>query len=119
LSAIAGYWLGARWFLVPLVVMGVEIVIAVPVTLLAPTGGETPISVVLEAPLQVEGGIAMPHTGILESAVLAATGCPGSRSEESSRRCRQPKDIARGYSDVRWHAQARAFRLAPFQGGTS
>jgi len=50
LSAIAGYWVGARWFLVPLVAMGVEIVIAVPATLLAPTGGETPISVVLEAP---------------------------------------------------------------------
>jgi hypothetical protein len=50
LSAIAGYWVGARWFLVPLVAMGVEIIIAVPATLLAPTGGETPISVVLEAP---------------------------------------------------------------------
>jgi hypothetical protein len=49
-SGIAGYWLGARWLLVPLVVMGVEIVIAVPATLLAPGGGETPISVVLEAP---------------------------------------------------------------------
>jgi hypothetical protein len=50
LSAVAGYWLSARWFLVPLVAMGVEIIIAVPATLLAPTGGETPISVVLEAP---------------------------------------------------------------------
>lgn len=49
-SAIGGYWLGARWFLVPLVVMGVEIVIGVPTTLLDPTAGETPISVVLEAP---------------------------------------------------------------------
>ena len=49
-SAIGGYWLGARWFLVPLVVMGVEIVIGVPATLLDPTAGETPISVVLEAP---------------------------------------------------------------------
>ena len=49
-SAIAGYWLGARWFLVPLVAMAAEIVIAVPATLLDPTGGETPISVVLEAP---------------------------------------------------------------------
>jgi hypothetical protein len=49
-SAIGGYWLGARWFLVPLVVMGVEIVIGVPATLLDPTAGETPIGVVLEAP---------------------------------------------------------------------
>jgi hypothetical protein len=49
-SAIGGYWLGARWFLVPLVAMGVEIVIGVPATLLDPSAGETPISVVLEAP---------------------------------------------------------------------
>jgi hypothetical protein len=49
-STIGGYCLGARWFLVPLVAMAVEIVIAVPATLLDPTGGETPISVVLEAP---------------------------------------------------------------------
>ncbi len=48
-SAIAGYWLGARWFLVPLVAMGVEIAIAIPLTLLNPDG-ETPVSVVLEAP---------------------------------------------------------------------
>jgi hypothetical protein len=49
-SAIGGYWLGARWYLVPLVVMGVEIVIGIPATLLDPTAGETPVSVVLEAP---------------------------------------------------------------------
>jgi hypothetical protein len=49
-SAIGGYWLGARWYLVPLVVMGVEIVIGIPATLLDPSAGETPISVVLEAP---------------------------------------------------------------------
>jgi hypothetical protein len=50
LCAIGGYWLGGRWFLVPLVAMAVEIAIAAPITLLAPDGGETPISVVLEAP---------------------------------------------------------------------
>jgi hypothetical protein len=49
-SAVCGYWLGARWFLVPLVAMVVEIAIAVPLTLFNPSGGETPISVVLEAP---------------------------------------------------------------------
>jgi hypothetical protein len=49
-SALGGYWLGARWFLVPLVAMAVEIAIAVPITLIAPYAGETPISVVLEAP---------------------------------------------------------------------
>jgi hypothetical protein len=38
------------WFLVPLVVIGVEVVIGIPTTRLDPTAGETPISVVLEAP---------------------------------------------------------------------
>jgi hypothetical protein len=50
LSAIAGYCVGAHWFLVPLVAMGIEIIITVPGTPLAPTGGETPMNVVLEAP---------------------------------------------------------------------
>ena len=46
----AGYWLGPRaWFLVPLVAMGTEIAIGIPATLLQPDG-ETPISVILEAP---------------------------------------------------------------------
>ena len=31
-------------------VLGVELVFAIPATLLDPTGGETPISVILEAP---------------------------------------------------------------------
>lgn len=48
--ALAGYWLGPHaWFLVPLVAMGVEIAIGIPATILHP-GGETPISVILEAP---------------------------------------------------------------------
>ena len=47
---VAGFWLGPRaWFLVPLVAIGIEILIGVPTTVLYPDG-ETPISVVLEAP---------------------------------------------------------------------
>jgi hypothetical protein len=49
-SGVAGFWLGARWLLVPLIAMGVEILIAAPATLVDPSAGETPISVVLEAP---------------------------------------------------------------------
>ena len=46
----AGFWRGSRaWFLVPLVAMGIEIAIGIPATLVYPDG-ETPISVVLEAP---------------------------------------------------------------------
>ena len=49
-SIVAGYWLGSRsWFLVPIVAMGIEIAIGIPATLVHPDG-ETPISVVLEAP---------------------------------------------------------------------
>ena len=48
--ALAGYWLGMpACLLVPLVAMGVEILIGIPATLMQP-GGETPVSVILEAP---------------------------------------------------------------------
>lgn len=47
---VAGYWLGPRaWFIVPLVAMGTEIAIGIPATLFH-SDGETPISVILEAP---------------------------------------------------------------------
>lgn len=50
--ALGGYWLGGRvrWLLVPLLAMGIELAFAIPMTLADPTGGETPFSVVLEAP---------------------------------------------------------------------
>lgn len=50
-SALGGFVLGGwKWLLVPLLAMGVELVFAIPATLLGPGGGETPISVILEAP---------------------------------------------------------------------
>lgn len=48
---VGGYWLGNwKWILIPLVVMLVEILIAIPLTLVDPNAGESPISVILEAP---------------------------------------------------------------------
>lgn len=49
--AFGGFWLGGlRWLLVPPLAMGVELLFAIPATLIAPGGGETPFSVILEAP---------------------------------------------------------------------
>ena len=51
LCGVAAFWLGNwKWILIPLLAMLVEIAFAVPVTLRVPNAGETPISVVLEAP---------------------------------------------------------------------
>jgi hypothetical protein len=51
LCAVAAYWLGNwKWIFIPLLAMLVEIVLAVPVSLRDPNAGETPISIVLEAP---------------------------------------------------------------------
>lgn len=50
ICALGGYWLGGRWWLVPPLAMGVELVFAIPATVADPTDGETPVSVVLEAP---------------------------------------------------------------------
>lgn len=48
---VGGYWLGNwKWILIPLVVMLVEIVIAIPLSLADPNAMETPISIILEAP---------------------------------------------------------------------
>ena len=49
--ALGGYLLrGWTWLLVPLLAMAVELAFAVPATMLDSSGGETPFSVVLEAP---------------------------------------------------------------------
>ncbi|NTU84751.1 MAG: hypothetical protein HGA45_36205 [Chloroflexales bacterium] len=51
LCGVGAYWLGNwKWILIPLVVMLVEILIAIPLSLADPNPGETPISVILEAP---------------------------------------------------------------------
>jgi hypothetical protein len=51
LCAAAAYWLGNwKWIFIPLLTMLVEIACAVPAVMRAPQGGETPISIVLEAP---------------------------------------------------------------------
>ena len=51
ISALGGFWLGGwKWLLVPVLAMGVELAFAIPATMLDPTGGETPVSVILEAP---------------------------------------------------------------------
>jgi hypothetical protein len=51
ICALGGFWLGGRkWLLVPLLAMAVELIFAIPATIGDPTGGETPISVILEAP---------------------------------------------------------------------
>jgi hypothetical protein len=48
---VAGYWLGNwKWILIPLLAMLMEIAVFVPVVMRDPSGGETPISVVVEAP---------------------------------------------------------------------
>jgi hypothetical protein len=50
LWALAGFWIGTPAFLlVPLVAMAVEIAIGIPATLIHPVG-ESPVSVILEAP---------------------------------------------------------------------
>ena len=50
-SALGGFWLGGwAWLLVPLLAMAVELVFAIPATMRDPGGGETPFSVILEAP---------------------------------------------------------------------
>jgi hypothetical protein len=50
-SALGGFVLGGwKWLLVPLLAMAVELAFAIPATLLEPGGGETPVSVILEAP---------------------------------------------------------------------
>jgi hypothetical protein len=51
LCAVAAYWLGNwKWILIPVLAMLVEIVCAVPAVMRDPNAGETPISIVLEAP---------------------------------------------------------------------
>ena len=50
-SALGGFALGGwKWLLVPVLAMAVELAFAIPATLLDPGGGETPVSVILEAP---------------------------------------------------------------------
>lgn len=51
LWGVGGYWVGNRtWLFIPLGAMAVEIAIAIPLTLADPQAGETPLSVILEAP---------------------------------------------------------------------
>jgi hypothetical protein len=51
LCGVAAYWLGNwKWILIPVLAMLVEIVCAVPAVMRDPNAGETPISIVLEAP---------------------------------------------------------------------
>lgn len=51
ICAGAAYWLGNwKWILIPVLAMLVEIAVAIPAVIREPTGGETPISIVLEAP---------------------------------------------------------------------
>jgi hypothetical protein len=51
LCGYAGYWLGNwKWILIPLLAILMEIAVFVPVVMRDPSGGETPISVVVEAP---------------------------------------------------------------------
>lgn len=46
------YWLGnGKWALIPLVVMLLGIVVAIPVSLADPSLGESPLSIILEAPI--------------------------------------------------------------------
>jgi hypothetical protein len=51
LCAVAAYWLGNwKWLLIPVLAMLVEIICAVPAVMRDPNTGETPVSIVLEAP---------------------------------------------------------------------
>ena len=51
LCAVAAYWIGNwKWIFIPVLAMLVEIVCAVPTVMRDPNAGETPISIILEAP---------------------------------------------------------------------
>jgi hypothetical protein len=51
LCGYAAYWLGNwKWLLIPVLAMLVEIACAVPLAIQDQTGGETPMSILLEAP---------------------------------------------------------------------
>lgn len=51
LCGYAAYWLGNwKWIFIPVLAMLVEIVCAIPLVMRNQSGGETPISIVLEAP---------------------------------------------------------------------
>jgi hypothetical protein len=51
ISGLGSFWLGGwKWLLVPVLAMGVELIFAIPATMLDPSSGETPISVILETP---------------------------------------------------------------------
>lgn len=50
-SALGGYWLADRtWLLVPLLAMGLFLTFAIPAAAIGEIGGETPFSMIVEAP---------------------------------------------------------------------